>query len=174
MNTTLYRYFDGDGHLLYVGITKNQFDRFAQHSKNSVWFSQIATATFEHFESRDQALIAETRAIGTELPKYNKAGPVISENGLRHLLSLVAGELTDNWHRNMTQKISRLMAEINEFSLANEITKLGFAYAASFEWVNDGEVRVIKCQDCTELTSSKWFEYLEDESQSIIDEYQVA
>lgn len=174
MKTTLYRYFDSDGQLLYVGITKNQFDRFASHSKNSQWFSQIATATFEHLDTREQALVAETNAIGTELPKYNKAGPVIAQDGLQHLMSLIAGQLPDEWHKEMSQKIAQTMSEINEFSVANEITKVGFAYASSFEWENDGEDRIVKCEACLELTNSKWFEYIETESQSIIDEYQVA
>lgn len=72
--TTLYRYFDSNGELLYVGITGDNTKRQSQHRRNSFWFGEIAQATFEHFDLRDNALEAETLAIKNEKPKYNIAG----------------------------------------------------------------------------------------------------
>jgi len=72
-HTILYRYFDADDNLLYVGITNNQFRRFSQH-KNKDWMSQICRATFEHFEYRTDAEMAEMNAIKNESPVYNIAG----------------------------------------------------------------------------------------------------
>lgn len=170
-NTTLYRYFDSDGQLLYVGITKNQFDRLQSHAKMAEWLPQIATASFQHFNSRAEALRAETHAIGTELPKFNKAGPTLEPAQLDHLLQLIAGDLNDEWHSKTAKSIRDTMGEINKFSVANEITKLGFAYSRSFEWENDGEDRIIGCDRCKSIVESKWFQYIEYESESIIDEY---
>jgi predicted GIY-YIG superfamily endonuclease len=73
-HTILYRYFDSSGNLLYVGITKSQISRFSQHNSKSVWIPLIHTATFEHFEFRQDAIEAESRAIENEDPKYNIAG----------------------------------------------------------------------------------------------------
>lgn len=73
-STILYRYFDSDGDLLYVGITKNQVNRFTAHAKKSVWVSQISKATFTHFSTREAAIVAENAAIKDEKPKYNIAG----------------------------------------------------------------------------------------------------
>lgn len=72
-NQTLYRFFNSDRELLYVGITNNPFNRFTGHSKDKDWFSEIAYATFEHYSSRLEVDRAETAAIKAEKPKYNKA-----------------------------------------------------------------------------------------------------
>ena len=52
--------------LLYVGITGDNTKRQSQHRRNAFWFGKIASATFEHFESREDALAAEAAAIESE------------------------------------------------------------------------------------------------------------
>lgn len=170
-NTTLYRYFNSEGQLLYVGITKNQFHRLQAHSKMAEWFPHVATATFQHFDSRPLALKAETHAIGTELPKFNKAGPTLTPSDLEHLLRTMRGDILDEWHVTTANIMFETMAEVNKFSNANEITKLGFAFSRRFEWANDGEDRIVDCAQCKQVVESKWFQYIEYESESIIDEY---
>jgi predicted GIY-YIG superfamily endonuclease len=71
--TTLYRYFDDTGQLLYVGITGDNTKRQSQHRRNSFWFGEIASASFQHFENREAALDAETLAIQAEKPLHNIA-----------------------------------------------------------------------------------------------------
>ncbi len=71
--TTLYRYFDSEGQLLYVGITGDNTKRQSQHRRNSFWFGKIASATFEHFDTRAEADSAETLAIKNEKPLHNIA-----------------------------------------------------------------------------------------------------
>lgn len=66
--TQLYRHYDKDGLLLYVGISSNFF---ARPHKNSKWFYRIATITIEHYETRNLALEAETAAIVAEKPVFN-------------------------------------------------------------------------------------------------------
>ena len=80
--TKLYRHFDGEGALLYVGISLNAIVRLSQHKMQSHWFDKIANVTIESFETRDAALEAETRAIQEESPKYNiqKAQPSYRHN----------------------------------------------------------------------------------------------
>lgn len=67
----LYRHFDSEGNLLYVGISINPFKRLNEHKQASSWFDKVKNLTIERFESRDQALIAETDAILNEKPIYN-------------------------------------------------------------------------------------------------------
>lgn len=69
----LYRFFDADDVLLYIGITKDPLARFKGHSVDKSWYLDVARATMEHFKSREDLAAAEIRAIQTELPKYNKA-----------------------------------------------------------------------------------------------------
>lgn len=68
----VYRHFDKQGNLLYVGCSLSAVHRLSQHSQVSPWFTEIAKIDVEKFNSRDAALAAERQAIQTEKPKYNK------------------------------------------------------------------------------------------------------
>lgn len=72
MRTTLYRHFDKDGVLLYVGISLSALGRLGQHADSSHWFKSIVSLTMEHFESRPEAMAAEVKAIKCEKPVHNK------------------------------------------------------------------------------------------------------
>jgi len=69
--TTLYRFYDGSGSLLYVGIAGNPGRRFEQHAKTKHWWADVASVAITHYQTRDEALVAETAAIQTEAPAYN-------------------------------------------------------------------------------------------------------
>lgn len=70
-NHYLYRHYDADNNLLYVGISYNAIYRLWQHKRVSLWFSDIAKVTIEKFSTRRDALNAETKAIQFENPKHN-------------------------------------------------------------------------------------------------------
>jgi hypothetical protein len=70
--TTLYRYFDKSGALLYVGITSTRHNRAVQHSKSSRWWRMAKTATLTHYPNRAKAEEAEHQAIVFEHPIYNR------------------------------------------------------------------------------------------------------
>lgn len=69
--TTLYRYYDSTGSLLYIGISCKPGKRMHQHYKSQPWSGLIAKTEFEHFEDRVAALNAEKSAIITEKPLHN-------------------------------------------------------------------------------------------------------
>jgi hypothetical protein len=69
--TALYRHFNSDGTLLYVGISIHPTYRTYEHSKQSPWFNDISFITIERFETRLLALKAETVAIKEEKPLHN-------------------------------------------------------------------------------------------------------
>lgn len=68
---TLYRFFDADGELLYVGITCDPGSRFKQHRRGKSWWHEIARIELEQFSSRVELEQAEREAIPKENPKYN-------------------------------------------------------------------------------------------------------
>jgi hypothetical protein len=72
----LYRHFDKDDNLLYVGISLSALHRLSGHKKESRWFGLIGRIQIEHFPSRKAALAAEARAIRREKPAYNIRGTV--------------------------------------------------------------------------------------------------
>lgn len=69
--TALYRHFDKDGSLLYVGVSLNAIERTIGHRDNSFWFKDIARIEIEWHPSRKTAYRHEKHAIETECPKYN-------------------------------------------------------------------------------------------------------
>jgi excinuclease UvrABC nuclease subunit len=73
MKTQLYRHFDAEKKLLYVGISLSTFARLSQHKDHSPWFEQVTTVEIEHFETREEAMAAERKAIKTENPQFNIA-----------------------------------------------------------------------------------------------------
>lgn len=72
MKTNLYRHYDSQGVLLYIGVSLKQLQRLQQHSNSSFWFNQIETIKVEYFETRELALAAERAAIIAEKPLHNK------------------------------------------------------------------------------------------------------
>jgi predicted GIY-YIG superfamily endonuclease len=68
--TALYRFFDGDS-LVYVGITSNPVQRFAQHAADKSWWPQVTRRTIEWYETRRAAEMAEQAAIKLKNPIYN-------------------------------------------------------------------------------------------------------
>jgi hypothetical protein len=72
--TTLYRLFDQDGELLYVGISGRWVRRLASHAARQGWWDDVASVTRQPFPSRSEALEAEAAAIRQERPRYNVQG----------------------------------------------------------------------------------------------------
>ena len=68
----LYRWFNKEGELLYVGISGNLHARTKQHQKHAEWFSEVFFCTVEWFGSRYEVQNAENLAIMNENPKHNK------------------------------------------------------------------------------------------------------
>lgn len=66
----LYRFYDADNVLLYVGITADLPTRFRNHSRKP-WWHDIGRMTVEHFSCRFDVLAAEKLAIASERPLYN-------------------------------------------------------------------------------------------------------
>lgn len=93
--TALYRIFDSEGALLYIGISVDAFRRAKQHRKDKPWGDQIAIITVEHYGSRKEANAAERRAVHAEGPRYNlhfqADNYVISEELRKAVRAEVAG-----------------------------------------------------------------------------------
>ena len=71
MTHQLYRHYDENGDLLYVGVSLNAVARLLGHRDSSHWFSKIKHVRIQTFKNRENALLAETKAIAKEKPKFN-------------------------------------------------------------------------------------------------------
>lgn len=70
---TLYRFWDSDTHLLYVGMTRTFINRIKMHELDKDWWQDVSMITVEHHGDIDSLRTAELKAIATEKPLYNKA-----------------------------------------------------------------------------------------------------
>lgn len=73
----LYRHFDRDGRLLYVGISRDPEKRWAQHRTQSWWVmaNRVGRVSIEWFADERQARTAERAAIRLENPAHNRLRP---------------------------------------------------------------------------------------------------
>ena len=72
--TTLYRAFNQSNELLYIGISCSVMNRMQGHKGQSCWFKEMTTLKTEHYDTREEALTAESKAIKEEKPRYNVQG----------------------------------------------------------------------------------------------------
>jgi len=87
--TELYRYFDKNDNLLYVGISKSAIVRRSQHQGASHWYNKHTKVTTERFSTKREALNAERKAIKAEKPIHN-----VIHNEKKHLNTKALLEVT--------------------------------------------------------------------------------
>lgn len=73
-STCVYRLYDTDGELLYVGLSLCPHYRIPTH-RGRTWGKRIASHTLEWFDDREAAKTAERHAITTEQPLHNIVRP---------------------------------------------------------------------------------------------------
>lgn len=71
VNHYLYRLFDANDQLLYVGISKSAIHRLHQHLEQQPWGDQVASQRIERFPTRQAVEAAEKQAIEREAPIHN-------------------------------------------------------------------------------------------------------
>lgn len=74
MTTALYRMYDAEGVLLYVGISMNAPSRIKQHRRDKHWWDDVARITITQYDDPAEAARAELEAILAEHPIDNIAG----------------------------------------------------------------------------------------------------
>lgn len=79
--TAVYRFFDADARLLYVGIAFDPAERWKDHAARTRWWKDAVDNTIEWYDTRAEAERAERTAIRYEKPIYNKAGSVSPYKG---------------------------------------------------------------------------------------------
>jgi hypothetical protein len=71
---TVYRMYDREGRLLYVGMALYVRIRLAAHRNNQPWFNMVSKVDTERHPDRDSAADAEAAAIRDEAPIFNVLG----------------------------------------------------------------------------------------------------
>jgi hypothetical protein len=114
VKTQLYRHFDANGRLLYVGVSAAAVYRFLVHKQASCWADQITTITIETFPSRNEAMEAERLAIKAKAPLYN-----VSPRGGGFKPGVRASEPSRIGESSSRQiKAGRILAELSQSDVA--------------------------------------------------------
>ena len=81
--TALYRLYDADGALLYIGFSTDPTRRWKEHRKEMLWWPEVARKDVEWLPVSDEPEVRHTEvsAIRTENPRYNKTGFGIDSAG---------------------------------------------------------------------------------------------
>jgi hypothetical protein len=70
--TSVYRYYDSAGILIYVGITKQGIGRNVQHNGTKGWWQFVASQQVDHCETRPDAQAREIELIQRHRPPFNR------------------------------------------------------------------------------------------------------
>jgi predicted GIY-YIG superfamily endonuclease len=100
--TAVYRLYDADGRLLYVGISRDPVVRWGQH-QGKRWWPKVATYAVDWHVDRESAAVAETEAIRQEKPSHN-----CRTDTVKHTVNTAAGWGIHKEHRE------RLSAQLDE------------------------------------------------------------
>lgn len=125
----LYRLYDAEGLLLYIGMTGNLTQRLSQHQSDKSWWNEVAAIKVQRwFGNRDELALAELTAIRTEDPRYN-----IFRGWERPQRTPEVDALLDKYRAAMAEQ-ARVEAELAECSdrRARALTKLhahGWSFA---------------------------------------------
>lgn len=68
----MYRHFDADGRVLYIGTARQPDTRTSRHRVASPWWSRVSRIEWERHASHQEARRAEIAAIEREQPIYNQ------------------------------------------------------------------------------------------------------
>jgi predicted GIY-YIG superfamily endonuclease len=82
----VYRTFDAEGRLLYIGMTYNLGKRFYEHERKAKWWADFVDLTVTAYPNRDDAAAAEWSAIRYERPLHNVRSGICPISGPYHAL----------------------------------------------------------------------------------------
>jgi predicted GIY-YIG superfamily endonuclease len=110
--TALYRLFDSEQRLLYVGITNSPAKRWEQHAETKFWWPDVAQKTVEWLGTRVHADRAERKAIKEEKPLYNWHHAARAPHGVD--LSKLTTKSGGRKYRVLTRRVVKDEEQSNE------------------------------------------------------------
>ena len=149
MTCCLYRHFDKDGALLYVGVSLSAVQRLAQHRDASHWFADIASVKIEWFADRKEAIAAERTAITAENPRHNLYRPTVKE---------VAATRADDSRQDL---VRRLVQFNPAYTVVDAADVLGVSDGMITKWMNEGALGYVRLGSRRRITGWHLIDFLE-------------
>lgn len=153
----LYRAFDSDGQLLYVGISGKWSERLHQHERDSAWMQLTDYVKIERFDTREEVAEAERFAVQTEKPVYNKQYSTTFVHPINHWADvkrwIKSGQAPDDFHA-MIVKFVRSDAEVYEKKIYQiRAAGLAFLFLDNINFLESHGESI--CRNCLGITKSK-------------------
>lgn len=153
MNECLYRFFDENGTLLYVGITKDWPNRLKAHYKAD-FYSAVQTMTLERYPDRESVAAAEIKAIEQENPIYNRLDNPNYRTWQTHFRQLIdwakGKEKPDQNHKYVIEKLL-----LGAGPLEDRFTGRWIARHYPPEWYEAVNSGLLDCDLCDDLVTHK-------------------
>jgi hypothetical protein len=74
VSTAVYRFFDAENQLLYLGITHDLEKRWGAHERSQPWWLDVVRRQVAWYDTRKEAEHVEVAATATERPRYDRSG----------------------------------------------------------------------------------------------------
>ena len=163
MNQVLYRFYDEQDRLLYVGISGSWNQRIHQHEKQAGWFSMASRCTFERYPDRAAVEAAETEAILNEFPVYNKDQNPQYENAVAHFQRIkfaVFGQLEiDELHKPLMKII---WDYLDFYKMPRKKARyVAFLWFSAYSTIDKSE---LDCRNCEALFNHRMYRDLAREA----------
>jgi predicted GIY-YIG superfamily endonuclease len=144
--TAVYRLFDADDVLLYIGISKNFGQRWHQHAATQPWWPEVQRQAIEWHPGRPQALAAETSAIREERPRYNVVHGERAPRGTAERIAALSAPGPGGPLRALALAYNQAVAEREESQRV---------LAAAIWEAADGHMPQVEIVQCTGLTRER-------------------
>lgn len=166
MEEVLYRFFDSQGTLLYVGISRDWISRLGQHQKRADFFSAVAGMTLERFPDRESVVAAELTAIEKENPLFNRAdNPNYRtwQTHFREVLDMCSGKRkVDDTHAELVRMLLKGAGDADNFGTGRWLSQ-----HFPPEWYEQNRRNDFGCELCVAVanhpTTHAWAETGDEE-----------
>jgi hypothetical protein len=138
----LYRHYDDQGNLLYVGMSLNAINRLSQHKAASHWYCDIARVDIERHESKGAVLLAENEAILNENPMHNLKRPTVRE-------VKQAEKMVDDFVEQSRETLIKRVVQFNPMYSPSDVASLiGISIQNVKSLIEDNKIGAIVMRKC--------------------------
>jgi len=155
----LYRAFDNQNQLLYIGISGKWSERLHAHEKTSEWMEQTETVKIEKFSDRASVEQAEVNAIQAERPIYNRDFNSAYESVMDHFQKLKFWAYydapVDDCHKSLLEMMRLSLRHLPVNYASKPARYIAFVFENPYlELLNSGEM---DCRNCAAISHNKQF-----------------
>lgn len=152
---TLYRHYDSNGTLLYVGRTNNPPARLANHRSTQDWWMNVASSRYEQFDTLEELKTAEKAAIESEQPLHNVIYAVRKKVQVQ-AVGDARSSYDEAWLDDLAEALTELYPQdrqVREFLLVHDASR-DDSYPTDW-WALYGHL--IRWMDTSDKPSPGWF-----------------